>query len=87
MWLLPGGLCPPFKWYPCDTFHPQITGPRHVWGPVLTSTPLAEAVCFQSLSEGPSYPRKPVLQSTLPPGTSLTLSLKRRPWLLCIPCF
>lgn len=63
MWLLPGGLCQPFRWYPCDTLHPRIIGAMPYLGPVLTDTLLAEAgwlrsrvFVFSASLRGPSTP-------------------------------
>lgn len=61
-WLPPGGLCPRFRWYPCDTPAPAHWGQatsgccsgRHSssWGWLAAFT----AVCFQSLPRGPPTP-------------------------------
>lgn len=54
-WLLRGGLCPPFRWCPCDRLG------LGAWGPVLTSIPLAEAV-FSPSQRDPLTPENLVLR-------------------------
>ena len=83
MWLLPEGLCPPFRWSLCDPAPPPPVYSSCGWGRLAAF----RAVVFRPSSRGLPTPGNLFCRGRFLLRPWRTLSLRWRPWLFCIPCF